>query len=118
MRTRFTTVTCLAAALAAFSLAPTAEAAPKGCPPGLAKKAVPCVPPGQAKKAQPRVDYDGYRYGRGDVIDRDYVILANPDRYGLNPRDTYYRSGGYIYRVDEDTRKVLDLIGAVNAILN
>lgn len=40
----------IAAALSAF--APPAMAKPKGCPPGLAKKSVPCVPPGQAKKWQ------------------------------------------------------------------
>ncbi len=103
--------------LVALALTPEAEAAPKGCPPGLAKKAVPCVPPGHAKKQAP-VRYDNDYYRRGDIIDRDYVIVRNPDRYGLDPRDTSYRSGGYLYRVDENTREVLDLIGAVSALLN
>lgn len=32
--------------------ASAALAGPKGCPPGLAKKAVPCVPPGQVRNWQ------------------------------------------------------------------
>lgn len=81
---------------------------PKGCPPGLAKKNNGCLPPGQAKKM----------YGPGDRIYGDYVLVRNPGVYGLDPRQTYYRVGDYVYRVDGDTKKVLDLIGAVNAILN
>lgn len=77
------------------------------CPPGLAKKNPPCIPPGQAKK-----------YARGDYIDRDYQIIGRPQQYGLNRGDTYYRVGDYVYRVDPDTRKVLDLIGAIGAVLN
>ncbi|MDU9004046.1 hypothetical protein QO231_09290 [Sedimentitalea todarodis] len=36
------------------------------CPPGLAKKAVPCVPPGQLKK-----------YGTGDYLYNDYFVLTD-----------------------------------------
>ncbi len=78
------------------------------CPPGLAKKAVPCVPPGQVKQ----------RYRVGDYITRDYVWINDPYRYGLR-RDGYYvRAGDYVYSVDSDTHKVLNLIGAVADILN
>lgn len=78
------------------------------CPPGLAKKSVPCVPPGQAKKY----------YDIGDYITRDYRWINDPYRYGLR-RDGYYvRAGDYVYRVDPDTHKVLNLIGAVADILN
>ncbi len=77
------------------------------CPPGLAKKNPPCVPPGLAKQ----------RYGVGDRIVGDYVILRDPRRYGLND-GTYYRVGDYIYRVDRDTLKVLAFIGAAAALLN
>ena len=80
----------------------------KGCPPGLAKKQNGCLPPGQAKKI----------YGRGDYLTGDYVVIRNPGRYGLDRDETYYRVGDYIYRVDRDTREVLDLIGAVAAILD
>lgn len=80
----------------------------KGCPPGLAKKHNGCLPPGQAKKV----------YGRGDHLQGDYVLIRNPDRFGLNSSATYYRLGDYVYQVDRDTKEVLDLIGAVAAILN
>lgn len=80
----------------------------KGCPPGLAKKHNGCLPPGQAKKL----------YGRGDHLRGDYVLIRNPGRYGLNPGATYYRLGDYVYQVDRDTNEVLDLIGAVAAILD
>jgi hypothetical protein len=82
--------------------------AQKGCPPGLAKKQNGCLPPGQAKKI----------YGRGDYLQGTYVLIKNPDRYGLDPGSTYYRLGDYVYQVDRDTKEVLDLIGAVAAVLN
>lgn len=77
------------------------------CPPGLAKKNPPCVPPGQAKKM----------YGPGDRITHDYILIRDPWRYGLDD-GTYYRVGDYVYRVDRDTREVLDLIGAVARVLD
>ncbi|RWR53174.1 excinuclease ABC subunit A [Sinirhodobacter ferrireducens] len=78
-----------------------------GCPPGLAKKNNGCMPPGQAKKWQ-----------RGDRIVGDYIVIHDPDRYHLDRRYTYWRSGDYIYRVEPQTGKVLNLIGAVSALLN
>jgi hypothetical protein len=87
-----------------------AQTAPKGCPPGLAKKGTGCQPPGLAKK-------QGI-YHRGDYIHSDYTILRNPGRYGLDPDETYYRVGDRLYRVDRDTREVLDLIGAAAAVLD
>lgn len=80
------------------------------CPPGLAKKHNGCQPPGQAKK-------QGY-YRIGDRINEDYIILRNPGRYGLDRNETYYRVGDQIYRVNRETREVLDLIGAAAAVLN
>lgn len=77
------------------------------CPPGLAKKAVPCVPPGQLK-----------RYGIGDYIYNDYSILNDPRRWGLRPNGYYVQAGGYVYEVSRETNQVLNLIGAVADILN
>ncbi len=109
----------LTASIVAVSLAGPV-AAKSNCPPGLAKKAVPCVPPGQAKKHsgydRDRDHYDGYR--RGDVIRGDYVVIREPGRYGLDPYGTYYRVGDQVLRVDRDTREVLDLIGAAARVLN
>ena len=73
---------------------------------------MPCVPPGQDKNG------NYARYARGDIIYRDYFLIENPRRYNLDPRGTYYSTGGYVFRVDRETREVLDLIGAVAAILN
>ncbi|WP_300029479.1 excinuclease ABC subunit A [uncultured Roseobacter sp.] len=100
--------------LTAFALALplSAEAAPKHCPPGLAKKSQACVPPGQAKKA------GNPRWSRGDVISGDYVVVRDPGRYGLDRSGTYYNSGGYIFRVDQQTREVLDFLGAAAALLD
>lgn len=87
-----------------------AQAQPKGCPPGLAKKANGCQPPGLAKK-------QGI-YHRGDRIYGDYVVLRDPGRHGLDPGETYYRVGDRVYRVNRETREVLDLIGAAAAVLD
>ncbi|SDW46473.1 hypothetical protein SAMN05444358_101898 [Ruegeria halocynthiae] len=76
------------------------------CPPGLAKKAVPCVPPGQAKKF----------YRTGDRLD-DYIWIDDPYRYGLRRGGNYVRAGDYVYKIDPETHKVLNLIGAVADIL-
>ncbi len=89
---------------------PPAHAQPKTCPPGLAKKSNGCQPPGIAKK-------QGI-YHRGDKIRGDHVILRNPGRHGLDPNETYYRVGDRVYRVDRETREVLDLIGAAAAVLD
>ena len=63
------------------------------CPPGLAKKAVPCVPPGHVKA----------RYGIGDRIERDYFWIDDPYRHGLQRNGYYVRAGDYVYQVDRDT---------------
>ncbi|WP_372575137.1 hypothetical protein [Ruegeria jejuensis] len=77
------------------------------CPPGLAKKAVPCVPPGQLK-----------RYGVGDYIYDNYSILNDPRRWGLRSNGYYVQAGGYVYEVSRETNQVFNLIGAVADILN
>ncbi|MGB8624240.1 MAG: excinuclease ABC subunit A [Paracoccaceae bacterium] len=111
----------------------------RSCPPGLAKKSPACVPPGQAKKWRGhredggddhRYGRDSYRdddhrwdpqhgyYRRGERVDDHYVFINDPWRYGLDRHYRYYRRDGYILRVDPDTQKVLDLIGAVSAFLD
>ena len=110
--------TSLLMTVASLGLASNVSAAPKGCPPGLAKKSVPCVPPGQVKSKAVTHDNSIVRYQRGDVLAGDYVIIRDPNRYGLDPTGTYYRTNGQVYRVDQETREILDLIGAVTAILN
>ncbi|NDV99300.1 excinuclease ABC subunit A [Salipiger sp. PrR002] len=126
------TLTFAALSAAALATPMAATAAPKGCPPGLAKKNAACMPPGQYKKQAPvrhehdrdHYDHDRYddrdhdrvryrRFDRGDRIDRDYVVIRDPRRYDLDPRRTYYNVDDYIYRVDPDTGAVLDIIGGL-----
>ena len=77
------------------------------CPPGLAKKAVPCVPPGHAK-----------RYGIGEYIRDGYIRIDDPSRWGLRRYGYYVRAGDYVYEVNRETHQVLNLIGAIADILN
>ncbi|SNS75556.1 excinuclease ABC subunit A [Tropicimonas sediminicola] len=89
-----------------------------GCPPGLAKKNPPCVPPGQVGKsvrsdAPDRDDRYVRRYQRGEVLDGDYRVIHDPARYRLDRNGDYAVLGDYVYRIDPDTRKVLNLIGAI-----
>lgn len=78
---------------------------PEHCPPGLAKKSPACMPPGQV--------------GKGSVLDPgSYRVLDNPARYGLDPQESYAVFGDVLVRINEDTREVLNLIGAVRAILD
>jgi len=75
-----------------------------GCPPGLAKKPVPCIPPGQVRNV----------VGQPLTVLRDRVTLrAVPERLRVVYADTpdyYYRYGnGYIYRVNRQN----DLISAL-----
>jgi hypothetical protein len=83
------------------------------CPPGLAKKAVPCMPPGQAKKL----------FGIGQRVPYGYNGLMSYNRlpysvrsyYGrqLNPYSRYIYDNGYIYRVDPRTMVVEQILSAL-----
>ena len=105
----------IAFVLAAIVVVPTGVFAKNErarCPPGLAKKNPPCVPPGLA----------GRGISVGDtLLEGDYIIVRNPSRYRL-PRlgrgESYYRIGDSFVRVDRETRKVLELIEALGAVLN
>lgn len=82
-----------------------------GCPPGLAKKAIPCVPPGQAKKM----------YGIGERLPLgvfnpygfNQIPMDLRTRYDLRPNGTYYYGNGYLYRVDPRTMMVQQAIAAL-----
>ncbi|PTX55760.1 hypothetical protein C8N43_0402 [Litoreibacter ponti] len=82
------------------------------CPPGLAKKSPACVPPGLAKK-------QGLQ--RGDRYTGDGRILRDYGRFGLprlDPGQSYYRLGDTIIAVDDDTRRVLDVIAVLSRVSN
>ena len=112
------------AAAAAFAGSVTADARPGhghgnafqgygvgGCPPGLAKKAIPCVPPGQAKKMYGI----GQRLPAGVFSPYGYNSIPYDLRrqYGLNPYGSYYYGDGYLYRVDPRTMLVQQVIAAL-----
>jgi hypothetical protein len=112
MRTKIVFALTAMLALASWNV----DAAPRNCPPGLAKNNPPCVPPGLAKQGVDTQD----RLRRGDFYDRDYDRIWDWDDWGLPPigrSEGYYRDGRVVYRVDEQTRRVLDWIELTGEIL-
>ena len=55
---------------------------------------------------------------KGDRLGDDYILIDNPSRYGLEPGYVYYRSNEYVYQLDQQTREVVNVIGAVATLLN
>ena len=93
--------------------APAAEARPGHCPPGLAKKAVPCVPPGQVRNA----------WRVGDTLPRGtrYVIIEDYRSYGL-PRPQrgtqYVRVDNDVLRIAIETARVIESVQTIGRLLN
>ncbi|WP_121061852.1 excinuclease ABC subunit A [Chachezhania antarctica] len=106
---RILRATAIGLATATLVVPAAVTAGPKGCPPGLAKKGS-CTPPGLRSNHN-----DVYK---GDRVDRDYIIIESPGRYGFEPGYDYYRYGGQVYQMDRQTREVLNVIGAVATLLN
>ena len=81
------------------------------CPPGLRKKNNGCLPPGQARK----------RYNNGQRWNDSYgtrwsynqIPYDYRRQYNLDPNDRYYYRDGYIYRVDNRTRLVEQVLSAL-----
>ena len=81
------------------------------CPPGLRKKNNGCLPPGQARK----------RYNNGQRWNDSYgtrwsynqIPYDYRQQYNLDPNDRYYYRDGYIYRVDNRTRLVEQVLSAL-----
>lgn len=109
--------TILAALLVAtLPLAGAAVAKSKHCPPGLAKKSVPCVPPGQVGKSH------GHGWDVGDRFDRDEVHwISRPGLYGLPPLppgQRYIVLGNRVYAVDAANYQILSMLQVITAILD
>lgn len=102
-----------ALALAFVLCGGAAMAAPTHCPPGLAKKAVPCVPPGQVGKT----------WTEGETLEGDYIVIPReiweqwhlPD---LLPEEDYVQIDGEVLRVLRETLVVLEAIGILDRLLN
>jgi len=99
----------------ALSFAPSAVASknkPGHCPPGLAKKNPPCVPPGQVGKG----------LAKGNWLPKSgYRLVQNPSQYRLPKLDggqSYYRNADSFYRINRETREILELIDALDKVLN
>jgi hypothetical protein len=87
-----------AAAMGASAL--PAMAGPKDCPPGLAKKAVPCVPPGQVRT---------WQIGERIPGTTPWFELRDYDRYDLPaPPD-----GSRYVRIDNDLVRVAIATGVI-----
>lgn len=99
--------TLIFAAVAA--LATPVVAGPKGgCPPGLAKKAVPCVPPGHAK---------GWVVGERLPLQTPWYELRDWRKMGLpRPLDgsRYIRVDNEVLLVAIATGIVLEALGVIN----
>ena len=66
---------------------------------------------------------DGYRIAVGDLLRRgDFQLIRDPGLFGLRPygRDTwrYYLVRDMIVQADPETRRVVAIIGLLDAILN
>jgi len=77
-----------------------------GCPPGLAKKEVPCMPPGQAKKL-----------GIGSRVPVGYSLLSYNSlprtmraRHSLSVRSRYLYNGRTLYEISPRSRTVTRVI--------
>lgn len=106
------TLAILAASAALFAAPLVAEAAPKHCPPGHAKK-------GWCSPGPKHNSHDRQRVQR-DVV-REYVIIRDHDRYGLRaPRDGYYYGvlNEEVFLISKATQEVIEGIGAVGYLLN
>lgn len=83
-----------------------------GCPPGLAKKAVPCLPPGQAAKFVGQPLRSAMRVAALNPLPRAIRGLYYDDD------DFYYRyGGGYVYRVDRHDDLISSIIPLFGAAL-
>ena len=101
------TIILVAGALAA---GPATAQAAKPCPPGLAKKTPACVPPGQAKKWQV-----------GDRFAERYDPIRDWRSYRLpQPADgqSWVRVGDVILKVDDDTRRVIEILDLVAGLID
>jgi hypothetical protein len=110
---RLSTLIAAVLSVSALMVSLPTEAKDKSCPPGLAKKAVPCVPPGQVGKS----------WHRGDRVGDDYVLIPRDewDRWQLRDHDdgsTYLRVDNQILRVVRDTLTVIEAVRIIDRVLN
>ena len=101
-------LTMLAASATLLAAPMLAEAAPKHCPPGHAKKGW-CAPGPKHHTQTQR------------TVEREYVVIRDYDRYGLRaPRDGYYYGilNKEVFLISKATQEVIEGIGAVGYLLS
>lgn len=96
----------LAATFAMTAISPALAKGPKHCPPGLAKKNPPCIPPGLAK---------GDRFPDGYERWDEYSRYRLPD---LKEGEAWYNDGNIVYKVDSETRRVIEMIRLIDLVAN
>lgn len=102
-------LTILAASAMLLAAPLAVEAGPKHCPPGHAKKG--WCSPGPKHNTQ----------NRQRVVEREYVVIRDYDRYGLRaPRDGYYYGvlNEEVFLISKATQEVIEGIGAVGYLLS
>lgn len=113
MVTRILATCALVAISATVAIPGAAEARPGHCPPGLAKKAVPCVPPGLAR--------GGWSVGEPLPRGTRYVVIDDYWRYGL-PRPArgtqYVRVDNEVLRIVVETARVVESLQTIGRLLN
>lgn len=97
---------CMAATLALTgTLATSASAQPKPCPPGLAKRDNGCLPPGLAKR---------YEIGMPLPEGVPYQLITDLGFYGLTPPDgewLYYLVDGEVLKIADAAFTVIEALG-------
>lgn len=99
------------------TLIASADAAPRHCPPGLAKKEPACIPPGLARSGLTAEDLP---FWIGDIVDPETAIPVDDieELPLLGPNEDWVRIGDIILRIDTETYEVLDLIRATFEVLD
>lgn len=103
---RYLTILAASAMLTAAPI--IADAAPKHCPPGHAKKGWCSSGPKHNTQSRQRVQ-------------REYIVIRDHNRYGLRaPRDGYYYGvlNEEVFLISKATQEIIEGIGAVGYLLN
>ncbi len=108
-------VTAFVLAVGGAAISAPAMAKNNHCPPGLAKKSVPCVPPGQVGKS-------ARHWAEGDYFDNgDAHWITRPGRYDLPPLPAgqrYVVMDNRIYVVNESTYQIVTVLNAIGGLLD
>ena len=106
---RFVVIALIAGSLTAT----TAAAGPKGCPPGSAKKSLPCVPPGQAKSGR-----SARPCREGSTTSSWTRTPGEASACATLGRSRYVMVDNQVLRMNQATREVIEAVAAVSRALS